>query len=114
MDFDNSPGRREVVIYLRDYYVDGNLQTNEKPVYLGFKIHPEELIAKALLQIEPEKFEGGSKARQDWIGLITWFVVFLSEHGYDVKKFKSVLEGDVPDGIGKELVNSVLEEFYHG
>jgi hypothetical protein len=51
----------------------------------------EERFAQALLAIEPEKVEGGSQARRDWLGLVLHIQQYLHEHGFDMDTFMRAL-----------------------
>lgn len=54
----------------------------------------EEAFAYALIKCEPPKVEGGSKARQDWLGLVCDIMIYLHEHGFDAKQFQLYLLGE--------------------
>lgn len=53
-------------------------------------------FANALLQIEPEKIEGGSKMRQDWMELMMDIMTYLLNYDLDAETFRDmVIEGSL-------------------
>lgn len=53
----------------------------------------EEHFAQALLAIEPDKIEGGSPERQNWMGLVLDIYGYLLKHAMDGRRFKDMLIG---------------------
>lgn len=60
--------------------------------------HPEISLAYGLSAIEPEKVEGGSKKRQDWLTLVLGVEAYLIDNGFDYKLFEESLNDiETPD-----------------